>query len=189
MAVGVEDLDALPLRERFGWWQAGGRLPAGAGESEWLGVVQALTMPLVRELRHPGDSADPLTAAESDRFLQAADEMLSFLGERQLMSRHEVLTRRLNLASALAESGIPLPNSPVAADRVVRQVIAEVTPDRLAEAGRLGPVWKTLGNAEILRLRHLKQLIRLALDLREHLDDGGSAATVSSWQPVYSVLP
>jgi hypothetical protein len=46
-----------------------------------------------------------------------------------------------------------------------------------------------LETAEILRLRHLKQLIRLALDLREDLGDKESAATVSNWLPVYSVLP
>jgi hypothetical protein len=42
-------------------------------------------------------------------------------------------------------------------------------------------VWTTLESAEILRLRHLKQLIRLAADLREDLGDKESAATVSSW--------
>ncbi|MFJ1763955.1 hypothetical protein ACIOD2_26820 [Amycolatopsis sp. NPDC088138] len=189
MVTGVEDLDRLSLRERFGWWQGGGRLPAAAGESPWLGVVQALTMPLVRELRHPEESAEELSEAEFDRFLRVADEVLSFLEECRLMSGHEVLTRRLALASALAESGISLPDSPLTADRVVRQVIAVVTPDRLAEASRLGPVWTTLESAEILRLRHLKQLIRLALGLRDHLGDTGSAATVSSWLPVCSALP
>ncbi|KDN20897.1 hypothetical protein [Amycolatopsis rifamycinica] len=189
MIVDVADLNPLPLRERFAWWQAGGRLPEGAGESAWLGVVQALTMPLVRELRYPEDAVEDLSAAEADRFLRAADELLAFLEERELMSGHEVLTRRLGLAFALAASGLPLPESPLAADRVVRQVAGVVTPDRLAEAERLGPRRPELERAEVLRLRHLKQLIRLALDLREHLTDRELAATVSGWRPVLSVLP
>jgi hypothetical protein len=189
MVADVADLDALPLAERFGWWEAGGRLPADAGESAWLGVVQALTMPLVSRLRHPEDAGERLPAADAGRFLRSAGEVLSFLEERGLMGRHEVLTRRLGLASALAASGLSLPDSPLAADRVVRQVIAVVTPDRLAEATRLAPGWPGPPKPEILRLRELKQLIRLSLDLREHLEDGESAATVSGWLPVHSVLP
>jgi hypothetical protein len=189
MATDVRDLDLLSLRERFAWWEAGGRLPVDAGEGPWLGVVQSLTMPLVRELRYREAPTEQLSVAEFERFLQVTDEVFSFLEERQLMSRHEVLTRRLILASALSGSGISLPDSPFTADRAVRQVIAVVTSARLAEASRLGPVWTTLEKAEILRLRHLKQLIRLAFDLREDLGDKEAAATVSSWLPAYSVLP
>ncbi|WP_086847119.1 hypothetical protein [Amycolatopsis kentuckyensis] len=182
-------LDAMPLRDRFEWWLAGGRPADDAGPNVWLGVVQLLTMPLVRELRHPEPSGERLSAAEFDRFLGAVDEVFSVLERRQLMDAHEVLTRRLALAAALAESGLSLPDSPFAADRVVRSVIAVVTPERLAEAERLSPIWTTLERAEILRLRHLKQLIRLALDLRTHLTDPDAAATVSRWEPVCSTLP
>ncbi|MEV6877765.1 hypothetical protein [Amycolatopsis sp. NPDC051128] len=185
----VADLDPLSLRERFGWWEAGGRLPDGAGESAWLGVVQALTMSLARELRYPEEAVEDLSTAEFDRFLRLADEVLSFLGERELMGGHEVLTRRLGLTFALAASALQLPESPLAADRVVRQVIAVVTPERLAEAERLSPGWTRLDRAEILRLRHLKHLIRLALDLRGHLTDRDAAAIVSSWHSILSLLP
>ena len=144
MVVDAADLDALSLAERFGWWEAGGRLPAGAGESAWLGVVQALTMPLVSRLRHPEDAEERLSEAVLGGFLRSAGEVLAFLEEEGLMGRHEVLTRRLGLASALAASGLSLPESPLTADRVVRQVIAEVTPDRLAEAKRIAPGWPEL---------------------------------------------
>jgi hypothetical protein len=189
MSDVLRRLDGTPLRERFEWWLAGGRPADDAGPNEWLGVVQALTMPLVGELRHPEPAGERLSAAELDRFLRAVDELFSFLEQRSLMDAHEVLTRRLALAAALAESGVSLPDSPFAADRVVRSVIAVVTPERLAEADRLSPVRTTLERTEMLRLRHLKQLIRLALDLREHLTDTETAATVSSWQPVWSALP
>lgn len=189
MSDVLRRLDSTPLRERFEWWLAGGRLADDAGPNTWLGVVQLLTMPLVRELRHPEPAGERLSAAEFERYLRAVDELLSFLERRQLMDAPEALTRRLTLAAALAVSGISLPDSPFAADRVVRQVIAVVTPDRLAEAERLSPVWTTLDRAEILRLRRLKHLLRLALDLREHLTDRDTAATVASWQPVFSALP
>lgn len=189
MSAELRRLDAVPLRDRFEWWLAGGRLPDDAGPNAWLGVVQVLTMPLVRELRYPAEAGERLSPAEVDRFLRAVDELFVFLEQRRLMDAHEVLTRRLLLAAALGVSGVSLPDSPFAADRVVAPVVAEVTPERLAEAERLGPVWTTLERAEILRLRHLKQLIRLTLDLREHLTDPALAATVASWQPVFSALP
>jgi hypothetical protein len=189
MSDVLKRLDSVPWRERFEWWLSGGRPADDAGPNTWLGVVQLLTMPLVRELRQPGPAGERLSPAELDRFLRAADELFSFLEQRSLMDAQEVLTRRLALAAALAESGVSLPDSPFAADRVVRSVIAVVTPERLAEAERLSPVWTTLERAEILRLRHLKQLIRLALDLREHLTGSDAAATVSGWQPTWSALP
>jgi hypothetical protein len=187
LAVELADLSRLPSQEAFDWWEGGGRLAEGAGPNAWLGVVQLLTGPLVVKLADP--VGERLSAVECQRRLRVVDEVFSYVVKRALMSPHEALTRRLSIAAVLARSGIPLPDSSFAADRMVREVIALVTPERLAEASLLGPMWTALERPEILRLLQLKHLIRLALDLREHLGDDEAAAAVDSWLPVYEVLP
>ncbi|MEU4674261.1 hypothetical protein AB0F91_41440 [Amycolatopsis sp. NPDC023774] len=169
------------------WWLAGGRLEDDT--RNWRGLVQLLIPAVTTRLKQPDSDQDRLSATEVRRYVGAADELFSPLARRGLMDEEELLGRRVVLALALAEAGFSVPDAAFAPQRVIGLILADVAPDRLAEAERLSPNWTSLPRSDIRGLRRWNQLVRLGLEMRDHLTDPAVVATVSSWEPLYPVLP
>ncbi|MFD2473830.1 hypothetical protein [Amycolatopsis silviterrae] len=185
----LEPLDGLPLRERFEWWIGGGRLPAGSGPGLWNALVQLLVPGLIAALESPEQGEPALTETEKKRYLGAVGDLYSYLEDHALIAEDDVLNRRLLLSLAMGEHAVSLPGSGYSPDEAVQRIVAVLTPERVAECERLAPVWTTLPKPEIARLHRAKQLVRIAVDLRDYVTDPEAVAAVSRWEPLYSVLP
>ncbi|MGW4400712.1 hypothetical protein ACWEHA_35925 [Amycolatopsis nivea] len=189
MWPGLEPLTGMPLRERFEWWIGGGRLPDGTHPRGWNALVEMLVPGLASALNSP-DSCEPaLSAAEKERYLRAVGDLYSYLEEHALIDADDLLNRRLLLASIIGESGISLPGSGCEPDDAIQRIIAVLTPERIEESVRLSPGWTTLSTPEIARLHRVRQLVRIAVGLRDYLSDPEVRALVSRWEPLDQVLP
>ncbi|GHF79661.1 hypothetical protein FHX82_005796 [Amycolatopsis bartoniae] len=72
------------------------------------------------------------------------------------------------------------PGTPFDANRLFRVVLANVTEERVAEAMRLGPFWRTLDRATMSRLMRLKHFLKLAAVLQPRLSDHRDVDRVDS---------
>lgn len=186
MWPGMEPLAGLSWQERFEWWIGAGRLPDGTHPRGWNSLLGMLVPSLASALSF-GEPA--LSAAEKERYLRAVGDLYSYLEDHDLIEADDLLNRRLQLALMIGESGISLPGSGCEPDDAIQRVIAILTPERIDESVRLSPGWKTLSTPEIARLHRVRQLVRVAVGLRDHLSDPEVRALVSRWEPLDRVLP
>ncbi|TVT56344.1 hypothetical protein FNH05_08395 [Amycolatopsis rhizosphaerae] len=191
MDAKIEELSRGDIRRMLQWWEAGGRLGENAGERSWSTLVQ-LALTLFRADLRTSLSAErrSLAGVEIGWYLRNLDDILTYLEARGLAERFEVLVRRVLLSATLDEAEIAVEaGSPFSADRLFRQISAEVTAERVAEARRLGPVWQTLDRPEIVRLLRLRHLLALADAVRPRLSDEADVRKIDEWRPLLELLP
>jgi hypothetical protein len=118
------------------------------------------------------------------------DDILTYTESRQLADRFPALVRRVQLSRTLDQAGIVVdPESPFGADRLFRQISAQVTEERIAEAKRIGPVWETLDRPMMAHLLRLKHLPSLAALVQPRLTNQRDVEKVDSWRAVWQLLP
>ncbi|NIH84002.1 hypothetical protein [Amycolatopsis granulosa] len=131
-----------------------------------------------------------LADVELDWYLRNVDGIHAYTEAHRLADPFEVLVRRVALSATLGSFGIVLaPESPFGADRLFRLISAEITDERIAEAKRLGPVWRKLDRAAMARLMRLKHLLALAAMVQPRLTNQSDVDRVDSWRSVYELLP
>ncbi|MER6762925.1 MULTISPECIES: hypothetical protein [Amycolatopsis] len=181
----IPRLVRLSLRERFEWWIGGGRLPDGTHPRGWSELLSLLFSGLWREI----NEGQAWSEAEKDRYLRAACDVLSYVEEHGLIEEDELLNRQLMLSTGLAKSEFSFTGKGYDAEDAIRRIMAVLTPERIDECERLSPGWTKLSTPEIARLHRVKQLIKIAGEMRDHLVDPEMRAVVLRWEPLYPRLP
>lgn len=181
----IPRLSGLPSCEQWEWWIGGGRLPAGTHSRGWSELLSLLFNGLWNEIRDDSSWSE----TEKGRYLRAACGVLSYVEACGLIGADELLNRQLLFSLGLARSGFSFPGKGYDPEDAVRRIMAVLTPERIEECERLSPEWTKLSTPEIARLHRVKQLVKVAGQLREYVSVPELRAVVSRWEPLYPRLP
>jgi hypothetical protein len=150
--------------------------------SEWLGVVELLTMRVVEE-------CDGLSGEQLSMCSVALAQAFEGAVAAGVIDPLELVVRRLNLSAALFQRIAPNSEVDMLNPNNMLELLFGSLPMSVDEARRLSADWRVLDISQIRHLRVVKNLVSPAVNFAQLVTEESLAARLRSWGELLPSLP